>query len=198
MNPCLLCSSRSPKGSLYITCSDKDCVQYTFRISSLHATCCVSPSSIWSTLAAIFAEECMNFEAFHYPVFSSLLYFFSFGSKRSHLLTFIKVFSPFCSVNARDQVSRQYRTISSTVDSFIQAFQSLRFHIQDEKPKMFSSWIVATLLRTLSAHNLVVNISSEGCQLRILDFNTHKAVSLGLRYHPSLNLKVIYSMSYSS
>lgn len=137
MNPCLLCNPRSSKSSLYITCSDKDCVQYAFRISSLHATCCVSPSSIWSPLAAIFAEECTNFEASHYPIFSSLLYFLSFRSKRSHLLTFIKAVSPCCSVNERDQVSREYRTISSTLDSLIQAFQFLRFQIQEERPNVF-------------------------------------------------------------
>ena len=55
-SPCLLCSPRSPKRSLFIRFPDKDCVQYTFRISSLHATCCASPSPIWSPLAPIFAS----------------------------------------------------------------------------------------------------------------------------------------------
>lgn len=31
-NPCLLCSPRSPKRSLFIRFSDKDCVQYAFRL----------------------------------------------------------------------------------------------------------------------------------------------------------------------
>ena len=102
-NPCLECSPRSPKRSLFIKFSDKDCVQNAFRISSLHATCRASPSSICSPLAAIFTSLCMNFEASHYAVSSSLLLF---RSKHYRLLTFIKVFTPCSSRNARDQVAQ--------------------------------------------------------------------------------------------
>ena len=122
-NPCLLCSPTSPKRSLFIKFSDKGCVQYAFRISSLHATCCASPSSIWSALAAIFASLCMNFEASHYATASSLLYFLLFGSKHSSPPYFYQDLHPllFC------KRARLRCITSSTVGTFILHFSFCKY-----------------------------------------------------------------------